>query len=197
MLVRRFHQALCRESGCSGRRNLHHGTRVRTMTGTTIIGGQDTLHQEEAAPSGCRSSTHVNAKREAPDADAITEYDDDRAGVEGLRDLRQVRQQDQRESLRINLLTAEEHKTWTTVVGPRQQLAEVGVSRHQHPVLYTGGFHHDDVGRTGKSKPDDGHGIMTSRGELCGQQRRQALVDEEPHALRCSGSSRSATAAAA
>jgi len=81
--------------------------------------------------------------------------------------------------------------------GLREDGAEVGVGRGQDAVLGPCEFKHLGVARSLQPAVPSMHDVVAGSGQRLGEARRQALVDEEPHAPGRSGSSRSWTASAA
>jgi hypothetical protein len=78
-----------------------------------------------------------------------------------------------------------------------EERAEVGVVRNDNPIV--GQCSIEDRVVVGVLKADltDGDGVMTGQPQTVSDIGRQVRIDEEPHAGRVSGSSRSCTAAAA
>jgi hypothetical protein len=81
--------------------------------------------------------------------------------------------------------------------GAGQQFAEVGISRDQDPVLLLGKCHHLVVRPSPQAQVIHMRAVMTFRPQQTSHARGEALIQQEPHAVRRTGSSRSSTARAA
>lgn len=81
--------------------------------------------------------------------------------------------------------------------GAGKQAAEISVSRYQDPLISLSPLQNNQVRCSLHGKIPEVDSVMPRRLQPFGQERRQVVVDEESHAVRRSGNSRSRTASAA
>jgi hypothetical protein len=82
-------------------------------------------------------------------------------------------------------------------MGTGEQAAEIRVSRYQDPLISLSPLQDNPVRRSPHGKIPEVDSIMSRRLQAFGKERRQVVADEESHAVRRSGNSRSRTASAA
>jgi hypothetical protein len=82
-------------------------------------------------------------------------------------------------------------------MGAGEQTAEIGVSRYQDPPISLSALQDKRVRRSLHGKIPDVDSVISCCLQASGKERRQVVVDEESHAVRRSGNSRSRTASAA
>ena len=137
-------------------------------------------------------------EREAPDADAVVGDHDNRTLIEVGGDVIEMAEDDRRLVGRSGQVACpEQDHRWRRAPYQREQRAEIGVARHDHPILFVGEGEEFIVLGAFETEFEYVNGVMAGVGEESSELRRSILVDEESHAVGASGISRSATASAA
>lgn len=135
--------------------------------------------------------------REGADPDVVDREDDDGAVVQIVGYLIEVIEQSCGLMLRTAVALTEQHKARQRQALLGEKLTEIGVRRHQDPLLVKCCGQHLVIDMARKTEVNDMDDVVSGFGKEWCKPSAEALVEQEPHADVRSGTCRSLTAMAA
>ena len=129
------------------------------------------------------AETSGRSKRKASNSHAVGVDHNHRSRIEIGDDCWQIGIQQSCQLSRTTLpLPTEQHERRRRRIRPSEQLPEIRVARHHHPVVVASGGHDLGVRSTAHHQLADVDRIITQVSEKLNEQRRQILIEQESHA---------------